>query len=245
MKQIRKRLTYANVMSSIAVFLILGGASAFAASQLGKNSVGTKQLKKNAVTAAKIQKNAVTTAKIKDNAVNGAKVDEASLGKVPSATKADSASTATTANTATHATTAQSAVTASSVNGVASTKIDYRANVSGPAQIFSGGGLTLSATCAAGDNITINATTSKANASIYTSVVDTDSNDNNLNADLESGGFDVGDNFDLLAGNDGNPGLATFEYDANDGTTVTGTIAVDEDNIAGTQCQAHGVVFTA
>ena len=48
MKQIRKRLTYANVMSSIAVFLVIGGATAFAAG-LAKNSVGTKQLKKNAV----------------------------------------------------------------------------------------------------------------------------------------------------------------------------------------------------
>ena len=46
MKQIRKRLTYANVMSSIAVFLVLGGA-AVAATQLPKNSVGSKQLKKN------------------------------------------------------------------------------------------------------------------------------------------------------------------------------------------------------
>jgi len=85
-------------MSSIAVFLVLGGASAFAASQLGKNTVGTKQLKKNAVTAAKIKKNAVTTAKIKNNAVNGAKVNEATLGTVPSANTANSATTAGTAN---------------------------------------------------------------------------------------------------------------------------------------------------
>ena len=35
MKQIRKRLTYANVMSSIAVFLVLGGATAFAAKKIG------------------------------------------------------------------------------------------------------------------------------------------------------------------------------------------------------------------
>ncbi len=93
MKQIRKRLTYANVMSSIAVFLVLGGATAFAASQLGKNTVGSKQLKKNAVTAAKIKanavttakikKSAVTTAKIKDGAVSGAKVNLATLGTVP------------------------------------------------------------------------------------------------------------------------------------------------------------------
>jgi hypothetical protein len=99
-------------MSSIAVFLVLGGATAFAASQLAKNSVGSKQLKKNAVTAAKIKKNAVSEAKIrnaavtsrklKDNAVTsskiaagavtGAKVQTSSLGKVPSATSADRAS---------------------------------------------------------------------------------------------------------------------------------------------------------
>jgi hypothetical protein len=53
--QIRKRLTYANVMSSIAVFLVLGGATAFAASSLGKNTVGSKQLKKEAVASSKIK----------------------------------------------------------------------------------------------------------------------------------------------------------------------------------------------
>ena len=56
MDQIRKKLTYANVMSTIAVFLMLGSGAAFAASQLAKNSVGPKQLKKNAVTAAKLKK---------------------------------------------------------------------------------------------------------------------------------------------------------------------------------------------
>ena len=89
MKQIRKRITYANVMSSIAVLLALGGATAIAAG-LGKNTVGTKQLKKNAVTAAKIKKNAITTAKIKGDAVTGAKVNESTLGTVPSATLASS-----------------------------------------------------------------------------------------------------------------------------------------------------------
>ncbi|MBS1882496.1 MAG: hypothetical protein JSS97_06020 [Actinobacteria bacterium] len=46
MKHVRKRLTYANVMSSLAVFLILAGGTAFAATELAKNTVGTKQLKK-------------------------------------------------------------------------------------------------------------------------------------------------------------------------------------------------------
>lgn len=108
MKQIRKRLTYANVMSSIAVFLILGGASAIAAGQLAKNSVGSKQLKNNAVTTKKVKSNAITTKKIKNDAVTGAKVKESSLGTVPSATKATTADSATTANSATTAGSASS-----------------------------------------------------------------------------------------------------------------------------------------
>lgn len=55
MKSVRKRLTYANVMSSIAVFLVLAGGTAFAATQmLPKNSVGSKQIKKGAVGPAKL-----------------------------------------------------------------------------------------------------------------------------------------------------------------------------------------------
>jgi hypothetical protein len=77
-KQIRKRLTYANVMSSLAVFLVLGGA-AFAAAKLPKNSVGTKQLKNNAVTAAKIKNEAVSGAKIKAGAVDGTKLVDGSV----------------------------------------------------------------------------------------------------------------------------------------------------------------------
>jgi hypothetical protein len=93
-KAVRKRLTYANVMSSIAVFLVLGGATAVAANQLAKNSVGSKQLKKNAVTAAKLKKNAVTGAKIKPGAVTGVKIDEGTLGTVPNAASANSANVA-------------------------------------------------------------------------------------------------------------------------------------------------------
>jgi hypothetical protein len=85
-KQVKKRLTYANVMSSIAVFLVLGGGAAIAAGQLGKNSVGSKQLKKNAVTAAKIKKNAVTGAKVKPGSLQAA--DFAS-GQLPAGPKGD------------------------------------------------------------------------------------------------------------------------------------------------------------
>jgi hypothetical protein len=98
-KQIRKRITYANVMSSIAVFLVLGGASAYAAKKIGSNeikgnSITTGKLKKNAVTSSKIKKNSITTAKIKNGAVTGPKINLATLGTVPSAQTAQTANVA-------------------------------------------------------------------------------------------------------------------------------------------------------
>jgi len=55
LRSVRSRLTYANLMATIAVFLALGGAS-YAATQLPRNSVGSKQLRKGAVTKTKISK---------------------------------------------------------------------------------------------------------------------------------------------------------------------------------------------
>lgn len=60
------RPTYANVASTLALVVALGG-TAYAAGP--RNSVGTPQLKKNAVTTAKIKNGAVTATKIKDGTV--------------------------------------------------------------------------------------------------------------------------------------------------------------------------------
>jgi len=78
-KLFKGRLTYANVVATLALCIAVGGASAFAATQLPKNSVTAKQIKKEAVTTAKVKKEAVTTAKIKNDAVNGAKVAAGSI----------------------------------------------------------------------------------------------------------------------------------------------------------------------
>src|SRR5262245_10069126 len=91
MRALRGRLTYANVTATLALIVAVGGTSAFAASQLGKNSVGTRQLKKNAVVTAKIKKNAVNGAKVKDQSLTGKDIDLAKLGTVPNATHAASA----------------------------------------------------------------------------------------------------------------------------------------------------------
>ncbi len=51
MKRFRPRLTYANVIASLALFVALGGSAV--AAGLAKNSVGPNQIKKGAVTARK------------------------------------------------------------------------------------------------------------------------------------------------------------------------------------------------
>jgi hypothetical protein len=72
MKRFRPRLTYANVIASLALFVALGGSAV--AAGLAKNSVGPNQLKKGAVKANKIAKQAVTSGKIAPKAVTAGKL---------------------------------------------------------------------------------------------------------------------------------------------------------------------------
>jgi hypothetical protein len=55
MKRIRGKLTYANVVASIAIFLALGGG-AYAATQLPKNSVGSKQIRRGSIAYSDLSK---------------------------------------------------------------------------------------------------------------------------------------------------------------------------------------------
>jgi hypothetical protein len=79
MRRVRNRLTYANVMSTLCFFLLAGGGAAYAASHLGRNSVGAKQLKNNAVTSAKIKKGAITAAKLAGGSVGAAQLQANSI----------------------------------------------------------------------------------------------------------------------------------------------------------------------
>jgi hypothetical protein len=67
---LRPRLSYANVISSIALFVALGGTG-YAVTQLPRNSVGNRQLKANAVTSAKIRARAVQRSDLAPTARGG------------------------------------------------------------------------------------------------------------------------------------------------------------------------------
>lgn len=73
------KLSYANVISTLALFIALSGASAYAANQLANKSVGEPQLRPGAVTADKIRKNAVTAPKIKAQAIKQGKLADGSI----------------------------------------------------------------------------------------------------------------------------------------------------------------------
>jgi hypothetical protein len=78
--RLRSKLTYANVMSTIAIFLVLSGVT-FAIAKLPKRSVGTQQLKNGAVRSKKIHKGAVRSKRIHKNAVTAPKIKAGAVGR--------------------------------------------------------------------------------------------------------------------------------------------------------------------
>jgi hypothetical protein len=77
--RLRSKLTYANVMATIAVFLVLTGVG-FAVAKLPKRSVGPKQLRNGAVHTKKIHKDAVNASKIKSGAVGRSEIANGAVG---------------------------------------------------------------------------------------------------------------------------------------------------------------------
>ena len=230
MKQIRKRITYANVMSSIAVFLVLGGATAYAAKKIGSNeikgnSITTGKIKKEAVSASKIKKNAVTTAKIANGAVTGAKLNLGSVGTVPNANHANTADTANNAN---------------AVNGLHLAKIHYVGNSGSSATVFSGAGLTLRASCE-GEDVDFTATTSVNDSEIYESGNYRETFEGNFDdefniGDTEEVGANIGDGTqDEVQGQ--------LVYSTPAGAVATSQFSLNDNGSAGgVDCAVNGTV---
>jgi hypothetical protein len=78
MTALRKHLSYANVMATLAVFIAMGGG-ALAALRIPANSVGTRQLKRAAVTAIKVKDGSLTGADIKPGSLTGEAIEPGSL----------------------------------------------------------------------------------------------------------------------------------------------------------------------
>ena len=76
----RRRLSYANVVATMAVFLAIGGGAAFAASTLPANSVNSKTVKDNKLKSVDLKDGkAVSTDDVIDASLTGTDVADASL----------------------------------------------------------------------------------------------------------------------------------------------------------------------
>ena len=66
--RVRARLTYANTMSTLAVFIALGG-TAWAATALPRNSVGASQIRTGAVGSSELRNNSIRSSDIRDRGI--------------------------------------------------------------------------------------------------------------------------------------------------------------------------------
>jgi hypothetical protein len=145
--RIRARLTYANLMATVAVFIALGGG-AYAAVAIPANSVGSKQLKNNSVTVKKLKNGAITKTKIAPNSIDGSKVIDgsltgadinlATLPKVGAAANADNAAHAAAADNATHAGAADNATHAGTSDNIAPPEAWHEIGASGEPPFLGG-----------------------------------------------------------------------------------------------------------
>jgi hypothetical protein len=77
-KNLKRHLNVANVLSAMALFVALSGVTY--AATAAKNSVKTKSIAKQAVTTPQLKTNAVTSAKIRKGAVTSSKIGASAVG---------------------------------------------------------------------------------------------------------------------------------------------------------------------
>ncbi len=170
MKRISSHLTYANVVSSLCLFVLLGGG-AYAAIKLPKNSVGTKQLKNNAVKGPKVADRSLTGVDIKGPVDSASSAEEAAhAAKADQATNADHAATADQASNAAQLGGAAASSFFPSVN-VKRADLSVKETTAGVHEhpLLTMGPLTLVMACNKGASLTIgiHAESSAPNATIY------------------------------------------------------------------------------
>jgi hypothetical protein len=82
---LRDKLTFANVVSVVALFVALGGTSY----GLATGWIGSPELRDNSVRSRDIRDRTITHRDVQRNALGGSAIKEARLGKVPRARSAD------------------------------------------------------------------------------------------------------------------------------------------------------------
>jgi hypothetical protein len=90
MRGLRRHITYANVVSTIALVLAVGGGAVYAASKVGpggirKNAIHSFHIKNKQVKRQDIAGGSINSRKVSNESLTGKDIREATLGLVPSA----------------------------------------------------------------------------------------------------------------------------------------------------------------
>jgi hypothetical protein len=194
--RLRTRLTYANVMATIAVFIALGGSS-YAALKINGSDI------KNRTIGAK---------KVKKDTLTGTEIKESTLGKVPSANAADNAKRANNAKTANNANT---------VNGLQVKNFFMKGGANTPTgTVLNVDGIVVKAGCdGSTDPIATVENDSGVGASLRVSIA------YSVGTSDQSDGTDSfgTSTFDLTLGNATSNGNGEFAVARSDGKVVTGS----------------------
>lgn len=218
----RKHLNYANVMATVAVFMVLGGG-AYAAMKLPKNSVTSKQIRKgsvkksdlakNSVATKQLNKRAVTGGKVTKNTLTGKNIDEATLGSVPEADR---------------------------VGGNQIQQINYSAGANTPTEtLFSIGGLKVTATCPA---------VAPPGGVVLTATTDTDNSIIGLPEQVNFFTVGVDDDFDageeLTMPIDDTTAVLSYGRGPDSSPVVTATFLANQWSGGGGTCKVVGTVVS-
>ena len=197
------------IVAMVALFVALSGTT-YAVTRIPKRSVGASQIKKKAirsyhikarnVTRTKIARSAIDSSLVQNDSLRGSDILEASLGTVPSATKA---------------------ANADRVGGLAVQKFSFRNPAGTPStNVLNTGGLAINAACNTGTALSVSASTTVSGANIHSGGTWGAANQSFYVADDT---FDTGNTFDPLQnGTTQSTNLTgTLVYARPDGGVVT------------------------
>jgi hypothetical protein len=208
-----RRPSPAMVLAAIALILAMAGTAI-----AGPDAISNKITKSKVKKIAKKQAGKVVNKREPGLNVNSAK----------------------TADTATTATTAATAINSQAVDGMSAHKISLALAAGSSAEALNAGGLTINAACSGGQVLSLTATTT-VDASLGSQLTNLIAGASTFLNETQQG-FAPGENVDLLAGGNPNGAQIDFEYDANNGSVVTGTLLTDE--FIGGGCRVAGTALS-
>jgi hypothetical protein len=198
MEALRRRITYANIVSTLALVLAVGGGAVYAATRIGakqirKGAVHSRQIRNGQVRRQDIAGGAINSRKVSNDTLKGKDIDESSLGVVPSAQDART------------------------VNGVAVRTVRVsQPDPSAAAQVLAQGGLTVRLSCNGNADLQVSGSASGDAGAVFDPANGTQQFDAGSSAFLSTGGSVPG--FATVRRVDGTVTRLDFELDQrNDG----------------------------